>query len=123
MLPLSPVELLRSGRALLESHFGPSRNKIRITIADGSGHLLVIALPLRQLADPEPATPMEQDILEAIGDSVMRGQELAKRSGYRWGSRFRMTLSKMCKSGLLVRRDTGYQIARQSQGSNDAPGS
>ncbi len=51
----------------------------------------------------------EENILEALGDGKLTGEELAKKAGYPFNSNFKNTLSSLVKRGLLVNDRPGYR--------------
>jgi hypothetical protein len=56
-------------------------------------------------------TARESTILTAIGEEELTGPEIAKEAGFNNNSRFRETLSTMCRLGLLKRGEYGYFAA------------
>lgn len=54
-------------------------------------------------------TDREQDILDALGDEKMTGEELAKASGYEYDGHFKSLLSSLVKRGLLLNDHPGYR--------------
>lgn len=61
-----------------------------------------------QTAD-EKITETERNILEALGEGKLNGQQLAKKAGYPCNSNFKNTLSSLVKRGLLVNDRPGYR--------------
>lgn len=62
--------------------------------------------------DDGPRTPMEQDILLALANDTLRGEEICERAGYSWGGRFRSTLARMVSAGLLEKTAEGYRLGQ-----------
>jgi hypothetical protein len=56
----------------------------------------------------------ERNIVEAIGDSVLRGDKIAKLAGYPFNSNFKTTLSSLKKRGILDNKGRGYFVIRLS---------
>ncbi len=115
---ISPgVELLSLASEILRSSFGQPDGPVIVTIRDQAGHRLSISSPgkrFRPTAEdeglPEPETPMEQDILEALGEKTLRGEEICRLSGYTWGGTFRGRLARMSSAGLLEKTGSGYRV-------------
>lgn len=73
-----------------------------------------------RLASDEDArlTDREQDIIEALGDGKLTGEEVAKTAGYEYDGHFKGTLASLVKRGVLVNDRPGYR-RRQSGLSQD----
>ena len=56
-------------------------------------------------------TASESDILESIGDDVLRGQQIADKAGYSYDAA-RRHLSAMVKRGYLISTRKGYKRVR-----------
>lgn len=54
-------------------------------------------------------TETERNILEALGEGKLKGEQLAKKAGYPCNSNFKNTLSSLVKRGLLMNDRPGYQ--------------
>lgn len=54
-------------------------------------------------------TEAERNILEALGEGKLKGEQLAKKAGYPCNSNFKNTLSSLVKRGLLVNDRPGYR--------------
>jgi len=58
----------------------------------------------------ENLTDTEQDIIEALGDKTMKGQELLKNAGYDYSSHYKTILSNLVKRGILENiHNKGYK--------------
>jgi hypothetical protein len=68
----------------------------------------VIQPQQRQTADTK-LTEAERNILEALGEGKLKGEQLAKKAGYPCNSNFRNTLSSLVKRGLLMNDRPGYR--------------
>jgi hypothetical protein len=66
-------------------------------------------------ADPAsgPLSEMEKNIMEALGEQTMTGEDLAKHAGYEFSSHFRTTLTSLTKRGLIGNRRPGYFAVTQ----------
>lgn len=69
---------------------------------------------------PEPETPMEQDILQTVGDEPMLGEDICEKSGYKWGGTFRGRLARMARVGLLEKTGTGYKRGPSANTSSES---
>ena len=54
-------------------------------------------------------TEREQDILEAVAEAKLTGEELAKASGYEYDGHFKNLLSSLVKRNILVNDHPGYR--------------
>jgi hypothetical protein len=54
-------------------------------------------------------TEAERNILEALGEGKLKGEQLANKAGYPCNSNFKNTLSSLVKRGLLVNDRPGYR--------------
>ena len=54
-------------------------------------------------------TDTEGNILEALGDKIMRGQELLKKTGYDYSGHYRGILSNLVKRKILESTRDGYR--------------
>ena len=68
----------------------------------------VIQPQQRQTADTK-LTEAERNILEALGEGKLNGEQVAKKAGYPCNSNFKNTLSSLVKRGLLVNDRPGYR--------------
>lgn len=68
----------------------------------------VIQPQQRQTADTK-LTEAERNILEALGEGKLKGEQVAKKAGYPCNSNFKNTLSSLVKRGLLVNDRPGYR--------------
>ena len=68
----------------------------------------VIQPQQRQTADTK-LTEAERNILEALGEGKLKGEQLAKKAGYPCNSNFKNTLSSLVKRGLLMNDRPGYR--------------
>jgi hypothetical protein len=58
----------------------------------------------------ENLTDTEQNIIEALGDKTMKGQELLKNAGYDYSSHYKTILSNLVKRGILENiHNKGYK--------------
>ncbi len=83
---------------------------------DVDDYLSELSLQRRKLSQPEPdmtrskdLNETESNILEALGDDKLTGEQLAKKAGYTHNSHFKSTLSSMVKRKLLVNDHPGYR--------------
>jgi hypothetical protein len=72
------------------------------------------ALSVDRAASAAPANlnETERNILEALGDATMTGEELAPKAGYECNGHFKATLSTLVKRGLLENLRPGYRRRR-----------
>ncbi len=75
--------------------------------------LAVIEALLGSRSSEASLTEREQDILEAVAEAKLTGEELAKVSGYEYDGHFKNLLSSLVKRGILVNDHPGYR-RRQS---------
>jgi hypothetical protein len=57
----------------------------------------------------------EHNILEALGDEKMTGEELGKRAGYPYNAAFKSSLSSLVRRGLLENKRPGYVLSKQGE--------
>ena len=53
---------------------------------------------------------IEENIVEALGDSVLTTDEVAVKAGYEVGGHLRRVLSSMRKRGILGNKQPGYYV-------------
>ncbi|MBU1259862.1 MAG: hypothetical protein KKE31_08590 [Planctomycetes bacterium] len=59
----------------------------------------------------ENLTDTERNIIEALGDKTMKGQELLKNAGYDYSSHYKTILSNLVKRGILENiHNKGYKL-------------
>ena len=76
------------------------------------GRLTAIEAFLGAGADEARLTHREQDILEALGDDKLTGEEIAKAAGYEYDGHLKSTLASLVKRGLLANDHPGYRRRR-----------
>ncbi|MHC4354855.1 MAG: hypothetical protein ACYTE3_28150 [Planctomycetota bacterium] len=72
-------------------------------IAESDERVTSTMKPKERVADDT-----EQDIIEALGDSTLTGQKLAKKAGYPYNFKFKSSLSGLRKRGILGNKSPGY---------------
>jgi hypothetical protein len=119
---LSPEEarrgLLRFGRELLKLHHGPDGARSPITVivcGVGVGPLVVSTeTPAESSPLPPPPplaadlSPLQRDILAAVGPRPLTSKILATRAGRVYNSSFRTSLAQLVEMGHIRRTRSGY---------------
>ena len=84
--------------------------------------LAVIEALLGSRSSEASLTEREQDILEAVAEARLTGEELAKASGYEYDGHFKNLLSSLVKRNILVNDHPGYRRpeVRSWSGSTDS---
>lgn len=77
-------------------------------------HLARIEEKLPSTPEPNEVkfTDKEEHILEALGAECLTGEEIARRAGWTYNSNFKITLSNLCKRGILENSRPGYRRRR-----------
>jgi biotin operon repressor len=89
----------------------------RISVSAGQTDEPAQATPpaaARTRQEPRPPREMERNILEALGDQTMSGQEIARAAGYAYESHLKACLADMRRRGLLAGASgaRGYCVPR-----------
>jgi hypothetical protein len=58
--------------------------------------------------EPEMLNETEANILEALGDKTMKGEELAPLAGYLYNGHFKQVLSNLVRRRILYNKHPGY---------------
>jgi len=110
-----PINSLRRAAVEAMRHALPEALPDRLTVtvtAESLGLSLTVTIEARDTV-PSTASPgafappaaqlndRERDVLEALGDATLTGQELATRAGYEYDKEFRELLATMRRHGLL----------------------
>lgn len=61
-------------------------------------------------------TDREQDIIDALGDGRLTGEEVAVAAGYEYDGHLKGTLASLVKRGVLVNDHPGYRRRRSGPG-------
>ena len=57
----------------------------------------------------------ERNIIEALGDTTLRLEELAPKAGYEVSGHLRRTISSLTKRGILGNKKPGYFVQLEYQ--------
>jgi hypothetical protein len=113
-MPLQRGEWLRTARDILMEDCGQNQGSIVVTLQDSQGNTIRYALTPEQgpLTVALALSPIEADIVRALGAGVMIGKRLASAAGYSYNSQFRTIVSNLCerRPPVLQKTEHGYQI-------------
>jgi len=59
--------------------------------------------------------PDKRNIIEALGDTTLRLEELASKAGYEVSGHLRRTVSSLTKRGILGNKKPGYFVQPECQ--------
>jgi hypothetical protein len=115
-LPLELVDgALAAFKAALATEPGPARVEVRLP---GGGVLALVYAPDATLVLKAPEgrglSMMEGNIVEALGElppgGTLTGEELSRKAGYTYNSRFRHDLAALTRRGVIVNDRPGYRL-------------
>lgn len=112
-MPADRAAWVRAAReVLLLTHPG-ARGAVEIQIRAESGHEERIVCPAEESLPNVALSPVERDILRAVGREALIGKAIAGRIGRRYDSRLRLLLSNLCERepAPLVKTAEGYRAA------------
>ncbi len=113
-MPLQRSEWLRTARDILTEDYGQTQGDIVVTIQDSLGNTIRYTLTPEQgsLLLAAALSPMEADIVRALGDGCMIGKRLASAAGYVYNSQFRTIVANLCerRPPVLRKTDQGYRV-------------
>jgi hypothetical protein len=93
-----------------EQRFGPPDKNIMTILNE------VVARLDRIEAPRVPYTQREIDIVQALGESRLTGEELAAKAGYEFDGYFKGILASMVKRGVICNKRPGYFLAGPKSG-------
>jgi hypothetical protein len=98
---------LAYSRTVFEEDFGP-QGEIALTLANDRGQELRYRLPVPP-AGCQSLTPLQADVLTALGQQTLSARELAARSGYALNTYFRRMLTDLRRRGLIEHTGNGWR--------------
>jgi len=113
-MPLQRSEWLRTARDILTEDCGQVQGSIVVTLQDSQGNTIRYTLTPEHgpLTVALALSPIEADIVRALGGGVMIGKRLASAAGYSYNSQFRTIVSNLCerRPPVLQKTEQGYQV-------------